>query len=84
MNYFFFINARFSKTRVQGLSLPSNEEKKNDEDMDYSNSSLRFRPLGSRVMALSIKYHSLALRTESREECEFSLVGLTACQYENG
>ena len=34
----------------------------------YSNSSRWFRPLGSRVMALSIKCDSLASRTESREE----------------
>ena len=32
----------------------------------------RFRPWGSRVMALSIKCDSLALRTESREEWIFS------------
>ena len=32
----------------------------------------RFRPWGSRVMALSIKCDSLALRTESREERIFS------------
>ena len=31
--------------------------------MDYNNSSRWFRPLSSRVMALSIKYDSLALRT---------------------
>ena len=36
------------------------------KDMDYNNSSRRFRPLGSRVMALSLK--SLAFRTESCEE----------------
>ena len=35
--------------------------------MHYNNSSPRFRPLGSGVMALSIKCGSLALRTESRE-----------------
>ena len=40
--------------------------------MDYNNSSRRFRPWGSRVMALSIKCDSLALRTESREEWIFS------------
>ena len=45
---------------------------KNTEDMDYNNSSRRFRPWGSRVMALSIKCDSLALRTESREEWIFS------------
>ena len=45
-----------------------NWKRKNDKDMDYNNSSRRFRPLGSRVMALSIKCYSLALRTESREE----------------
>ena len=47
-------------------------ERKNSKDMDYNNSSRRFRPWGSRVMALSIKCHSLALRTESREERVFS------------
>ena len=45
---------------------------KNTKDMDYNNSSRRFRPWGSRVMALSIKCDSLALRTESREEWIFS------------
>ena len=40
--------------------------------MDYNNSSRRFRPWGSRVMAFSIKCDSLALRTESREEWIFS------------
>ena len=44
---------------------------KNTKDMDYNNSSRRFRPWGSRVMALSIKCASLALRTESREEWIF-------------
>ena len=39
--------------------------------MDYNNLSRRFRPLGSRVMSLSIKCDSLALRTESREEWIF-------------
>ena len=37
------------------------------KDIDY-NSSRRFRPLGLRVMALSIKCESFALRSESREE----------------
>ena len=46
--------------------------KKNNKDMDYNNSSRRFRSVGSRVMALSIKCDSLALRTESREEWIFS------------
>ena len=41
---------------------------KNTKDMDYNNSSRRFRPWGSRVMALSIKCDSRALRTESRED----------------
>ena len=36
--------------------------------MDYNISSRRFRPWGSRVMALSMKCDYLALRTESREE----------------
>ena len=39
--------------------------------MDYNDSSRQFRPLGSRVMALSIKCDSLALVTESREEWIF-------------
>ena len=39
--------------------------------MDYNDSSRPFRPLGSRVMALSIKCVSLTLRTESREEWTF-------------
>ena len=42
-------------------------ERKNNKDMDYNNSSRRFRPWGSRVMALSIKCDSLALQTESRD-----------------
>ena len=46
-------------------------EGKNTKDMDYNNSSGRFRPWGSRVMALSIKFDALALRTESREEWIF-------------
>ena len=47
-----------------------NWKRKNSKDIDYINSSRQFRPLGSRVMALSIKCdsQSLALRTESREE----------------
>ena len=36
--------------------------------MDYNISSRRFRPWGSRVMALSMKCDSLVLRAESREE----------------
>ena len=47
-------------------------ERKNTKDMDYNNSSWRFRPWGSRVVALSIKCDSLPLRTESREEWIFS------------
>ena len=43
-------------------------EKKNNKDMEYNTSSQRFRPLGSRAMALSIKCDSLPLVTESREE----------------
>ena len=43
-------------------------KRKTNKDMDYDNLSRRFRPLGSRVMSLSIKSVSLALRTESREE----------------
>ena len=49
-----------------------NWKRKNSKDIDYINSSRQFRPLGSRVMALSIKCDSLALRTESREEWIFS------------
>ena len=44
------------------------KKRKTNKNMDYNNSSRRFKPLGSRVMALSIKYDSLTLRTESREE----------------
>ena len=44
------------------------KEKINTEEMDYNNSLRRFRPWHSRVMTLSIKCDSLALRTESREE----------------
>ena len=44
------------------------KKRKTNKDMDYNDSSRQFRPLGSRVMALSIKCDSLALRTESREE----------------
>ena len=40
--------------------------------MDYNNSSRRFRPWGSGVMALSNKCYFLALRTESREQRIFS------------
>ena len=43
------------------------KEKKTKKDIDYNNSSRRFRPLGSRVMALCIKCDSLALWIESRE-----------------
>ena len=42
--------------------------KENTKEMDYNNSSRRFRPQGSRIMTLSIKCDSLALRTESPEE----------------
>ena len=49
--------------------------------MDYNNSSWQFRPLGSRIMALSIKCDSLALRTESRKESIFSS-RISACQCE--
>ena len=45
--------------------------------MDYTNSPWRFRPLGSRVMT-----HSPYERSHMKKE--FSLVGLTACQCENG
>ena len=46
--------------------------------MDYNNSSRGFRPRGWRVMALSIKCDSLALRIESREEWIFSPIFLAA------
>ena len=48
--------------------MTSNLKKKREtnKNIDYNNSSRRFRPLGSRVMALSIKCDSLALRTEGR------------------
>ena len=49
------------------------------KDMDYNNSSRRLRPLGSRVKCDSLKPYEL-----SHVKSEFSLVGLTACQYENG
>ena len=45
---------------------------KKPKDIDYNNSSRRFRPWGSRVMALSIKCDSLALQTESRDSVQFS------------
>ena len=51
---------------------------------DYNNSSRRLRPLGSRVMALSIKSDPLPLRTESRELNFLYCMGLTTCQCENG
>ena len=35
-------------------------------DIGYNNSSRQFRPLGSRVIASSIKCDSLDLRTEGR------------------
>ena len=44
------------------------KKRKTNKNMDYNDSSRPFRPLGLRVMALSIKCVSLALRTESREE----------------
>ena len=43
-------------------------KRKTNKDIGYNNSSRRLRPIGSRVMALSMKCDSLALRTESREE----------------
>ena len=43
------------------------KKRKTSKDIDYT-SSRQFRPLGLRVMALSIKCDSLALRIESREE----------------
>ena len=36
------------------------KKRKTNKDMGYKNSSRWFRPLGSRVMALSIKYDFLA------------------------
>ena len=48
--------------------------------MDYNNSSRRFRPWGSRVMALSIKCDSLQWPYELRHvKNEFSLVGSINC-----
>ena len=44
------------------------KKRKTIKDMDYNDSSRQFRPLGSRVVAYSIKCDSLALVTESREE----------------
>ena len=44
------------------------KKRKTNKNMDYNNSSRRFKALGSRVMALSIKCDSLTLRTESLEE----------------
>ena len=44
------------------------KKRKTNKNMDYNNSSRRFKPLGSRVMALSIKCDSLTLQTESLEE----------------
>ena len=43
------------------------KNRKTSKDIDYT-SWRQFRPLGLRVMALSIKCDSLALRTGSREE----------------
>ena len=62
----------FKEERRKWRTTQKLERKKNTKDMDYNNSSRRFRPWGSRVMALSIKCDSLALRTESREEWIFS------------
>ena len=42
------------------------KKRKLNKDIGYNNSSRRRRPLGSRIMALSIKCDSLALRTEGR------------------
>ena len=41
-------------------------KRKTNKDIGYNNSSRRLRPIGSRVMALSMKCDSLALRTEVR------------------
>ena len=57
-----------SQGEVEMTYNTKNGKRKNYKNMDYNNSSRPFRPLGSRVMALSIKCDSLALRTESREE----------------
>ena len=59
------------------------KKRKTNKDMDYNNSSRRFRPLGSRVMAFFIKCDSSRYGL-SHVKNEFSLVGLTACQCENG
>ena len=52
----------------RGNDVQHKKEKKTNRDMDYNNSSRRFKPLGSRIIALSIKCDSLTLRTESRKE----------------
>ena len=56
-------------------------ERKNIKEKDYNNSSRRFRPWGSRVMALSLKCDSLALRTESTP-C-LKLITLVADKWHN-
>ena len=66
-------NKNYLKGRGGNDVKHKNWKRKNDKDMDNNNSSPRFRPLGSRVMALSIKCVSLALRTESRKEWIFSI-----------
>ena len=49
-----------------GNDVQHKKKRKTNKDIGYNNSSRRFRPLGSRVMALFIKCDSLALRTEGR------------------
>ena len=44
------------------------KRRSSSKDLDSNDSSWRFSPLGSRVMALSIKCDSLAVRIELREE----------------
>ena len=65
-------NKNFLKGRGGSDVQHKNWKGKTTKDMDYNTSSRRFRPWGLRVMALSIKCDSLALRSESREERIFS------------
>ena len=67
----------------RGNDVQHKKEKKTNRDMDYNNSSRRFKPLGSRVIALSIKCDSSPYGL-SHVKNEFSLLRLTACQCESG
>ena len=53
------------------------KKRKGNKDVEYNNSSRRFRPLGSRFMALSIKCDFLALRTVSPDSCSFTVTSKT-------